>query len=88
MIGETDTNVVAEGNDGHSPVISASKDSGVTTITSDGVTIATINDGQDGTNGINGTNGSDGITPHIDSTTGNWFIGNTDTGVHAQGPAG
>ena len=42
-------------------------------------------DGQDGTDGVNGT---DGITPHIDSTTGNWFIGNTDTGVHAQGPAG
>ena len=41
--------------------------------------------GQDGTNGINGT---DGITPHIDQTTGNWFIGNTDTGVHAQGSAG
>jgi hypothetical protein len=28
------------------------------------------------------------VTPHIDSTTGNWFIGSTDTGVHAQGPAG
>ena len=45
-------------------------------------------DGHDGTNGTNGTNGADGITPHIDPTTGNWFIGNTDTGVHAQGPAG
>jgi len=41
--------------------------------------------GQDGTNGTNGTNG---ITPHIDSTTGNWFIGETDTEVKAQGPAG
>jgi hypothetical protein len=48
MIGETDTNIVAEGQ-----------------------------------TGSNGTNGSDGVTPHIDSTTGNWFIGTTDTGVHA-----
>jgi hypothetical protein len=44
--------------------------------------------GQNGSNGTNGTNGQDGITPHIDSTTGNWFIGDTDTQVHAQGPAG
>ena len=35
-----------------------------------------------------GADGADGTTPHIDSDTGNWFIGNTDTGVHAQGPAG
>lgn len=30
----------------------------------------------------------DGITPHIDESTGNWFIGEEDTGVHAQGPQG
>lgn len=80
-----------DGQDGHTPVITASKINGVTTIAVDGTDIATINDGQDGSpgqNGTNGTNGSDGITPHIDSTTGNWFIGNTNTGVHAQGPAG
>jgi len=35
----------------------------------------------EGQNGTNGTNGTNGITPHIDSTTGNWFIGETDTGV-------
>jgi len=35
-----------------------------------------------------GPKGDDGITPHIDSTTGNWFIGNTDTGVKAQGVDG
>lgn len=44
--------------------------------------------GPQGTQGTAGTPGSDGITPHIDSTTGNWFIGDTDTGVHAQGPQG
>ena len=32
--------------------------------------------------------GADGVTPHIDSTTGNWFIGSTDTGVQARGPQG
>ena len=96
----------APGRDGHTPEITASKSGNVTTIYIDGVSIATINDGQDGqdgTDGVNGTNGidgtdgidgqdgadgQDGITPHIDSITGNWFIGTTDTGVHAQGPAG
>lgn len=44
--------------------------------------------GPQGPAGQNGTNGTDGVTPHIDSTTGNWFIGNTDTGVAATGPQG
>lgn len=35
-----------------------------------------------------GPKGDDGVTPHIDSTTGNWFIGDTDTGVKAQGTNG
>ena len=30
----------------------------------------------------------DGMTPHIDPTTGNWFLGETDTGIHAQGEQG
>jgi len=34
------------------------------------------------------TTGEDGVTPHIDATTGNWFIGDIDTGVAAQGPRG
>ncbi len=29
--------------------------------------------------------GKDGVTPHIDSTTKNWIIGTTDTGVNAAG---
>lgn len=28
------------------------------------------------------------ITPYIDQTTGNWFVGGKDTGVHAQGDNG
>lgn len=31
--------------------------------------------------------GNDGITPHI-GDNGNWFLGDEDTGVHAQGPQG
>jgi hypothetical protein len=38
--------------------------------------------------GPQGLPGKDGVTPHIDSTTGDWFIGNQDTGTQAQGPAG
>ena len=35
-----------------------------------------------------GEPGPSGITPHIDDKTGNWFIGDEDTGVHAEGPQG
>ena len=38
--------------------------------------------------GISGKDGKDGITPHIDSTTKHWMIGNTDTGVIAEGSNG
>ena len=44
-------------------------------------------DGKDGTNGINGQDGSDGAdgnTPFI-GENGNWWIGETDTGVKAAG---
>ncbi len=47
-------------------------------------------DGTNGTNGINGTNGqngADGKTPFI-GENGNWWIGNTDTGVKAAGVNG
>ena len=39
---------VSDGEDGHSPVITASKQNGTTTISSDGTAIATIVDGDDG----------------------------------------
>ena len=38
------------------------------------------------TTGVNAT-GEDGVTPHI-GDNGNWFIGDIDTGVAAQGPQG
>lgn len=58
-----------------------------------GGTIKTIsgtngNDGADGLNGADGKDGENGITPHIDSTTKHWFIGNTDTGIIAEGKDG
>lgn len=37
---------------------------------------------------IRGAKGDQGTTPHIDPDTGNWFIGEVDTGVQARGPAG
>lgn len=39
------------------------------------------------TPGPTGASGTDGITPHI-GDNGNWFIGDTDTGIAATGPAG
>jgi hypothetical protein len=43
--------------------------------------------GQNGTNGTNGINGQDGLTPFV-GNNGNWWIGTTDTGISATGPAG
>lgn len=40
-----------------------------------------------GAKGDKGDDGDPGTTPHI-GENGNWFIGSTDTGVHAQGASG
>lgn len=40
-----------------------------------------------GPSGEKGENGQDGTTPHIGSN-GNWYLGERDTGVQAQGPKG
>ena len=44
-------------------------------------------EGGSGIVGPKGEDGADGITPHI-GENGNWFIGETDTNVPAQGPTG
>ena len=44
-------------------------------------------DGKNGTNGADGKNGANGLTPYIGSN-GNWYIGDTDTGVAATGKDG
>lgn len=51
------------------------------------VTRVQIPNGRDGFDGDPGEDGADGITPHI-GTNGNWYIGTTDTGIPATGPAG
>lgn len=41
-------------------------------------------DGKDGEDGEPGKDGEDGISPHIGSN-GNWWVGDTNTGIKAQG---
>ena len=48
---------------------------------------ATGADGKNGSDGQDGEDGADGITPHI-GENGNWFIGDEDTGVNAEGKDG
>jgi len=43
--------------------------------------------GADGKDGVDGEDGKDGLTPYIGSN-GNWWIGDTDTGVKAAGSDG
>ena len=44
-------------------------------------------DGKDGKDGAKGQDGKDGKTPHI-GDNGNWWIGDKDTNIKAQGPKG
>lgn len=66
-----------KGSDGISPTANVTATEGGATITitdSSGTTTVDIS---------NGTNGANGISPHIDSSTKHWFIGENDTGVSA-----
>ena len=76
--GENPTKAQGEkGNDGISPTANV-------TATESGATITIID--KSGTTTVdisNGTNGANGISPHIDSTTKHWFVGETDTGISA-----
>ena len=74
----------AAGQDGHSPVVTATKSGKTTTISVDGAAIATVEDGADG---APGSRGADGITPHI-GDNGNWFLGENDTGKPSRGATG
>ena len=44
--------------------------------------------GPQGEQGPQGIQGPGGNSPYIDEDTGNWFVGEEDTGVHAQGEPG
>ena len=75
--GERGTNPTkAQGNDGFSPIANISQ-------TDTGATI-TVTDSS-GTTTTDIINGTDGITPHIDETSKHWFVGETDTGIIAEG---
>lgn len=74
----------AQGKDGHSPVVTATKSGNTTTISVDGAAIATVEDGADGKPVAAG---ADGVTPHI-GDNGNWYIGVTDTGKPSRGEKG
>ena len=78
-IGTTDTGIAAQGPAGQDGA--NGKDG------RDGVDGQDGTDGANGSNGKDGVNGQDGLTPYVGSN-GHWWIGNTDTGVNAQGPAG
>lgn len=76
--GENPTKAQGEkGDNGVSPTASVTE-------TETGATITiTDNSGTTTANISNGTDGADGISPHIDSITNHWFVGETDTGVSA-----
>lgn len=84
-IGDTDTGVKAAAADGRD---GADGKDGV-----DGKDGANGKDGIDGKDGANGKDGTDGaqgapgLTPSIGGN-GNWWLGNTDTGVRAAGTTG
>lgn len=67
-----------QGEPGHSPVI---------TIGSDGYWYIDGNNTNVKTQGGKGDQGEPGVTPHI-GDNGNWFIGETDTGIKATGADG
>lgn len=89
-----------DGADGLTPVIGENgnwwigdTDTGVKAAASDGRDGADGKDGVDGKDGANGKDGTDGaqgapgLTPSIGGN-GNWWLGNTDTGVRAAGTTG
>lgn len=88
--------VIRNGKDGYTPVIGAAKHSNGlyywTIQTEEGNTVwLTDAEGNmirtTGDNGKDGADGVDGLTPHIGSN-GNWWIGEEDTGIKAEGNAG
>ena len=70
-------------SEGESPSATLAKAQNGTYVISFGVP-----QGATGPAGHDGKNGSDGTTPHVDTATGDWFLGDKDTGVHAQGERG
>lgn len=72
------------------PVSEGESPRAILTKTQDGTYVISfgVPQGATGPAGHDGKNGSDGTTPHVDTVTGDWFLGDKDTGVHAQGEQG
>lgn len=80
----------SDGQDGVSPSVSVSEITGghrVSIQDAVGTSSFDVMDGKDGKDGQSGAAGADGTTPTI-GANGNWYVGQTDTGVPATGPAG
>ncbi|MBQ3016576.1 MAG: leucine-rich repeat protein [Clostridia bacterium] len=90
-LGSYDTGVRAEGIDGKDGTNGKDGKDGINGV--DGKNGKDGADGKDGKNGLDGINGKDGvdgiggITPHI-GENGNWYFGNADTGIRAEGTNG
>jgi hypothetical protein len=77
-----------DGTNGTNGISCTHKWDGTTlTVTSASGTSSANLKGEKGNDGSNGANGKDGVSPHI-GTNGNWYIGDTDTGVLARGTNG
>ncbi|MBP3348886.1 MAG: collagen-like protein, partial [Clostridia bacterium] len=91
FIGDVDTGVKAEGVDGEDGKDGADGEDGKNGTNGkdgkDGVDGEDGKDGNDGADGEDGKDGADGKTPYI-GENGNWFIGDVDTGVKAEGVDG
>lgn len=72
----------SKGTDGTSVTVKSVSESSA----DGGTNTVTFSDGKK-LNVQNGSRGTDGVTPHI-GANGNWFIGNTDTGISAGGSGG
>ena len=73
-----------DGADGFSPIANVTQidDGAIISVTDEkGTSTATVRNGKDG------ADGEDGLTPHI-GKNGNWWIGDTDTGISAGGLGG
>ncbi len=85
-IGETDMGVKAVGEDGITPQIRINQDTNEWEVSVDNgetwVSTGVKATGADGAHGVQGEKGENGLTPYI-GENGNWWIGETDTGVAA-----
>lgn len=76
-----------KGDDGTTPQLKIGEDNLWHVSYDNGATWVSLGVKATGDTGAAGKDGADGVTPHI-GENGNWWIGNTDTGVSAKGKKG